>query len=124
MGKDIADRVIEGNDADQVMNNYRREADLLCQSFGNGLDRVTKDLNEQLSDAAKPSDMYKPLPSICDVDSPDFRYEYFQDKVHDPGPIGPKVEQERQKYVEEKTARAKQESEINRRLNRGDKGAI
>ena len=52
--------------------------------------------------------MYKPLPSTA----------------HDPGPIGPKVEQERQKYVEEKKEREKQESEIDRRLNHGDKGVI
>jgi hypothetical protein len=124
MGKDIAERVIEGNDADQVMNNYRREADDLCQSFGNSLDRVTKDLNDQLNDAAKPSDLFKPLPTICDVDSPDFRYEHFQDTVHDPGPIGPQVEQERKKYLDEKHAREAQETEINRRLNHADKGAI
>jgi hypothetical protein len=124
MGKDISERIIEGNDADQVMNNYRQEADRLCQSFGMSLDRVTKDLNDQLSDAAKPAEFFKPLPTVCDVDSPDFRYENFHDNVNDPGPIGPRVEEERQKYVEEKHARQQQESEIDRRLNHGDKGAI
>jgi hypothetical protein len=124
IAKDIAERIIEGNDADQVMDDYRREADLLCQSFGTGLDRITKDLTGQTGDAAKPSDMYKPLPTICDVDSPDFSYEHFQDTAHSPGPIGPIVEDERKKFVEEKRAKEQQESEIDRRLNHGDKGAI
>jgi hypothetical protein len=122
MGKDITERVIEGNDADQVMNSYRQAADLLCESFGHALDRVTKDLGTQIDDAVKPSDLDKPLPVYCDVGSPDFRYEYFQDNVHNPGPIGQKVEDERKKYVDGK--KQANDSEIDRRLNHGDKGAL
>jgi hypothetical protein len=122
IGKDVVDRAIEGNDADQVMGSYRREADWLNESFGSALDRIRADLNNQIHDAVQPSDMFKPLPLICDVSSPDFRYENFQDSVHSPGAIGPVVEDERKKYVEEK----KQQSEIDKRMNpgKGGRGAI
>jgi hypothetical protein len=118
MGKDVVDRVIQGNDADQVMDSYRREADWLNEQFGNALDRIRTDLGDQINDAVQPSDMYRPLPLICDVRSPDFRYENFQDTAHSPGLIGPVVEDERKKYAEEK----KQQSEIDKRMNPGSGG--
>jgi hypothetical protein len=120
IGKDVVDRLIEGNDADQVMDSYRREADALVRSFEDALNHIAKDFGNQTSDAAQPSDMYKPLPPICDVGSPDFRWENFQDTVHDPGPIGPAVEEERKKLVAEK----EQQSEIDRRLNPGGKRVV
>jgi hypothetical protein len=119
IGKDVADRVIEGDDIDQVMENYRREADLLCESFGNGLDHITKSLNAQRASAELPADMVSPLPPICDVRSPDFRYEHFEDTIRDTGPIGPVVEEERRKYVEEKKAEEQRVSEIEKRMNHG-----
>ncbi|MEV4312838.1 hypothetical protein [Actinocrispum sp. NPDC049592] len=122
MGKDFVDRVIEGNDADQVMDSYRREADWLNESFGNALDHIRTDVAHQIDDAMRPSSMYKPLPLICNVNSPDFRWENFQDMVHNPGSIGPIVEAERRKYAEEK----KRQSDIDKRMNPGNarRGAI
>jgi len=54
------------------------------------------------------------------VGSPDFRWENFQDTVHDLGPIGPAVDEERKKYLAEK----EQQSEIDRRLNPGGRRAV
>lgn len=122
IAKDVSQRVIEGDDSDQVMESYRREADWLCESFGLSLDRLTKDLHGQTDDAAKPADMYKPLPLICDVKSPEFRYELFENSVRDVGPVGPIVDEERRKYADEKKAEAARVSEIERRLGHGGRG--
>jgi len=120
IGKDVMDRVVEGNDADQVMDSYRREADTLVRSFEDALNHIANDFGNQTADACQPSGMLKPLPPICDVGSPDFRWENFQDTVHDPGPVGPVVEEERKKYVAEK----EQQSEIDRRMNPGGKRVV
>ncbi|GAB3890396.1 hypothetical protein GCM10029964_061850 [Kibdelosporangium lantanae] len=120
IGKDFVDRVIEGGDADKVMDSYRREADLLNRSFEDGLNRIAHDFDNQITDACQPSEMYKPLPPICDVNSPDFRWENFQDTVHDPGPIGPTIEDERKKMLTEK----EQQTEIDRRLNPGGRRVV
>jgi len=53
----------------------------------------------------------QPLPAFADVDSPDFRYEKFT-MVGEPD-LGPEVERERQRYVDEKT---KPDGAIARRL--------
>jgi hypothetical protein len=118
-GKDGVQRIIEGDDSDQVMESYRSNADWLCEGFGMGFDEITKDLGHQVDDANRPDDMYTPLPLICDVRSPDFRYEHFENTIRDTGPIGPIVEEERRKYADEKAAAETRTSEIERRLGHG-----
>ncbi|CAM3993366.1 hypothetical protein KIPE111705_35155 [Kibdelosporangium persicum] len=119
ISKDITQRVIEGDDADQVMAAYRREADGLCESFGNALDRITQDLSGQVQDAADPETLCKPLLPICHVHSPAFRYENFKNEIRGVGPIGPIVAEEREKYLAEKKVDAPGDSEIGRRLGKG-----
>ncbi|TCO57271.1 hypothetical protein [Actinocrispum wychmicini] len=120
MGKDFVDRAIEGNSAHEVMDSYRRAADALNDQFRHSIDHITKAFYDQTVDADGPADMVKPLPPKCDIRSPDFRYENFENTVHNPGPIGPSVEDERKKYVAEKS----QQSEIDKRMNPGGKREI
>ncbi|HEU5469460.1 MAG TPA: hypothetical protein VFV67_02315 [Actinophytocola sp.] len=123
VGKYVATTMIDDGGIDQVANSYRHEADRLCQSLGQALDAIQGDFAKQHEkvDNEKPG-LFVPLPAYCDVDSPDFSYERFRDTAHDPGPIGPQVEAERQKYVEEKRTN---DTEIGRRLDHhGDKGVI
>nr|CEL16141.1 hypothetical protein [Kibdelosporangium sp. MJ126-NF4]CTQ94067.1 hypothetical protein [Kibdelosporangium sp. MJ126-NF4] len=119
IGKDVSQRMIEGDDSDQVMDSYRREADGLFQQFGMTLDGLTTEFNGQRVSAEEPTDLYEPLSPQCDVRSPDFRYERFANTVHNPGPVGSVVEEERQKYVVERKAEGSRVSEIEKRLNRG-----
>ncbi|MCE7004959.1 hypothetical protein LWC34_19315 [Kibdelosporangium philippinense] len=114
IGKDYSQRVIEGDDSDQVMETYRRQADELFQSFGMSLDRITKTLGDRAADAEAPSPMHAPLPPICDVRGDAFKYEYFTHDVLRSGPVAEIVADEHRKYLEEK--RAERDSEIGRRL--------
>lgn len=123
VGKDLVPYLVDDSGADQVGESYRRGADELCQSMGLALDAVRDGLRRQQSQLAKyPPSLFEPLPAICDVRSPDFSYEHFRSDQHvEFGPAIPVVEAERRRYVEEE---AEKDSEIDRRLNHGDKGSI
>ncbi|HVK25592.1 MAG TPA: hypothetical protein VM677_29885 [Actinokineospora sp.] len=110
--------------ADAVVAAYLRGAKQLEEELRDGLLSIRSCLldHEQrvLKDHAV---LFQTLPSNCDVDSPDFRYESFalagQDRPT-AGGLAPRVAAERDKYVNEKSDR---DSPIGRRLD-GDKGAI
>lgn len=126
IGAAVVERQIEGNDADVVIDNYLRVKKELTERYGHSLDFAKKFLQDRLDGAVKLGQPFKePLPVSCDVAGPDFRYENFQStRAGAPGPMAPTVEAERQKYVEERKQQAERDSEIDRRLNHGDKGVI
>ncbi|MFC0115837.1 hypothetical protein [Kibdelosporangium aridum] len=116
VAKDYTQRVIEGDDSDQVMENYRRQADELFQSLGHSLNKITSTLTDQSVRAEKPSPMHAPLPAMCDVKGAAFSYEYFYNDLLRGGPVVGIVADEHRKYIEEKRAEAERESKISRRL--------
>ncbi len=127
VGTAIAQYEIEGDDADVVVDHYLQAKNHLLDSNRNVLEWVAKQFLEQRVDEAveRGQPLRKPLPVYCQVDSPDFRYENFQStRGGDPGPIAPTVEEERQKCIEEKKEQEQRDSEIDRRLNHGDKGVV
>ena len=126
IGATVIDREIEGNDADVVIENYLRVRNELRDRYGHALDSTKKFILDRLDGAVQDGQPFKePLPVYCDVQGPDFRYENFQStRAGAPGPIEPTVDDERQKYVEEKKQEKERDSEIDRRLNHGDKGVI
>lgn len=126
IGATAIERKIEGSDADVVIDNYLRVRNELRDRYGHALDSAKRFLQSRLDGAVKDGQPFKePLPVYCDVEGPSFKYENFQStRAGAPGPIAPTVEDERQKYVEDKQQQSERESEIDRRLNHGDKGVI
>jgi len=120
LGKDLMPIFLDDSGADQLCDQYTREGERLCQNLGQGYDHIQQTFVNLRDKATQPPELFHPLPAYCDVASPDFSYDRFKDTIHDPGPIGPKVDVERQKYAEEKA----KDSEIDKRLNRGDHGAV
>jgi hypothetical protein len=126
VGAEITKREIEGNDADFVIDSYQRVKKELAGSYDNGLNLAQRFLQDRLNEVVSAGQPFEaPLPVYCDVEGPNFNYEHFQStRAGAPGPIAPTVAEERQKYVEEKRQKEQEESEIDRRLNHGGKGAI
>jgi len=126
VGATAIERQIEGNDADVVIDNYLRVRNEMTRRYEHSLGFAKRFLQDRLDGAVKDGQPFRePLPVYCDVTGPNFNYENFQStRAGDAGPIAPTVEDERQKYLEEKKARREQGSEIDRRLNHGDKGAV
>lgn len=121
LGKDLATTIfLDDSGADQVCDDYTRRGERLCQELGHAYDHIQRNFVDIRDMANRPPELFRPLPAYCDVASPDFSYDRFKDTIHDPGPIGPDVEAERRKYAEEKA----KDSEIDKRLNRGDHGAV
>lgn len=122
IAKDILPIAIDDSGSERVADGYRQQADRLCQSMGHALDSVRHFFAAHRDSALTPPRLFTPLPAYCDIRSPDFSYEHFGNSIHNPGPIGPVVEAERRRYIEE---RASHDSEIERRLNQhSDKGAV
>lgn len=126
VGATVIEREIEGNDADVVIENYMRVRNEMRDRYGHALDSAKRFLRDRLDGAVKDGQPFKePLPVYCDVEGPNFKYENFQStRAGAPGPIAPTVEDERQKYAEDKQQQRERDSEIDRRLNHGDKGVI
>lgn len=122
IGSELTKRNIEGDDSDVVVSNYCRVRDELREFYRHELDRLRTGLTARIDEVVRAGHpLNEPLPVVCDVESPDFSYEHMQStRAGEAGPITPVAEQERKRYVDEKTA---QDSEIGRRLG-GDKGAI
>ncbi|WP_436496812.1 hypothetical protein [Actinokineospora sp. HUAS TT18] len=123
VGTHVHEYAAEGG-ADAVVNTYLSAANRLEEELRDGLLTIRGHLRGHLDRVAKiDPPLFRPLPSNCDIDSPDFRYESFalagQDRSVTDG-LAPRVSAEREKYAKETTDR---DNPIGRRLD-GDKGAI
>lgn len=116
--KNVADVVIGGSDAPEVIESYVRGRDGLSATFRGGLELVRLRLDsthESLRRREFPLD--PPLDPATDIESPNFSYEHFNCKADMPQDFGPRVAQEREKYIAEKRAVEQAESsEIGERL--------
>jgi hypothetical protein len=106
IGTHVHEYVAESGE-DAVIDGYMRQATALHDGLQEGLWAVRDRLRTQASQVSG-SDvpLFEPLPSHCDIDSPDFRYENFKLGDHDRstvGKISPTVTTEREKYQQEKT---------------------
>lgn len=122
VSSEITQAVIEGDDADVVIDNYIIARNQMRARYDHAFSNLKSVLQVRAEEVMREGHpLREPLPTFCHVESPDFSYERFQSsRVDGPAPITPVVEEERKKYAEEKTARG---SEIDRRLN-GGKGEI
>jgi hypothetical protein len=110
-------------DADAVATAYNDTANEWERSLGDGMRSLAAHFRNRRNDADEKPSLFEPLPSYCDVSSPDFSYDKFMDGIHvQPASVGASVDAERKKYADEHT-----DGEIDRRLNpgpQGDKGAV
>jgi hypothetical protein len=99
------DKPVAGADALPVVNGYIEARDELFSSYENSIGQVHEWIDARRREYAELDEtLPQPLPSITDVDSPDFRYEnFFYDQHDNPREYAPEVERERQRYVDEKT---------------------
>ncbi|HWM07085.1 MAG TPA: hypothetical protein VNP92_32505 [Actinophytocola sp.] len=92
---------VDGAEAIPVVQGYTSARDRLFAAYEDNCEQVRDWINARRDElAGATSTIPQPLPGYADVDSPDFRYERFA-MTGVPG-LGPAVEQERQRYVDEK----------------------
>lgn len=91
-----------GASAQDVMDSYEREFGKLAQFYDNELEQLRTSVQGRGDEIAKEAlRLYEPLPGICDINGPDFRYENF---CHDTPPAGyeGRIEAERRKLAVER----------------------
>jgi hypothetical protein len=93
-----------GTNAQDIIDSYQRAYDNLKQSYDQELDRLRLSVVDRHSRvAADQPHLYEPLPEVCDIDGPDFRYENFFHDFTPPSGFDGKVDRERKKYVDERS---------------------
>jgi hypothetical protein len=108
---------VPGDKAIPVVHGYLAARDGLFASYEDNLEQIRAWLQWCWGNARSDTDSIPiTLPPSTDVDGPDFRYENFAN-VGDSADLGPEVERERQKYMDEKP---KPSGVIGRRLD-GDR---
>ncbi|TDQ05704.1 hypothetical protein [Labedaea rhizosphaerae] len=110
-GQILATDAIDGGDADKVIDTYIRTGDRVCREFEGGLEMLVKELMFQESGfSAQSPDLFAPLSTKVQIDSPDFTYEgCFECEEMPPNAFDPKVRKAQ-------TAHRKHESDIEKRL--------
>jgi hypothetical protein len=93
-----------GTHAQDIIDSYQRTYDTLQQSYEDELDRLRSSVVDRQSRLAdEQPHLFEPLPGVCDIDGPDFRYENFFHDFTPPNGFDSKVDAERKKYVAEKS---------------------
>lgn len=118
VAKNVADVIIEGGDAPEVIDSYVRGRTSLAASYRGGLELVRLRLDgthESLRGRTFP--LEPPLDAVTDIDSPDFSYENLKYHAGVSQDFGSRVAEEREKYLADKNAAEQTESsEIGDRL--------
>lgn len=104
VSKATEDEPVAGAEAIPVVNGYVAARDQLFASYEDGMGRIDDWIAARRKEfAGLDGTLPQPLPSVADVDSPDFRYEQFFYDLHDPAELAPEVERERQRHLAEKS---------------------
>lgn len=94
---------INGVEVDDILRSFADQERRMREAYDDELDMISHSLKQAGDALAEETfDLYEPLPSSTDVDSPDFRYERFYTKDQLPeGRFNQQVEDERKKMLAE-----------------------
>jgi hypothetical protein len=109
---------VSGGKLNDVVGSFVDQRDRLLHGYEQELAQVADLLKRRQEEVLSTRiELFEPFPLNLNVNSPDFRYDNFMSKDMDPGQFGPRVDVERQKYVEERQNRlVSSDSAIQRRL--------
>lgn len=112
--KDAASYAIAGNGARDVLNNYNKAFDDMCQSNTEALAKLQREFDQETADLAQDQmPLLAPLDPVTDITSPKFGYDEFFSSDQTSSSFEQKVASEHKKVSRPEGS----DSPIHRRLN-------
>ncbi|GLZ43378.1 hypothetical protein [Actinokineospora sp. NBRC 105648] len=104
VGVEVYTPNLGGETPDDVWKSFQAALTEHRQRYLEAVDRIQLRLVGYRDGVSAPTQLFSPLPSSVDVDSPDFRYENFSHRGEAPPGFGSQVDRRRGEYVAEKQA--------------------